>query len=142
MRIPVVRQASTCSRTMSTSSTGMPARAQYAASVPPSSSGRSTAARTTVRVGDARADPEREFRSSEGGAVAHEFTVEAVTAVIVPKAGHTLTEAQVLAHAALHLAHFKCPKGVVFVDALPKNPSGKLLKRSLRQQFERHFDAA
>ncbi|KRE25006.1 glycoside hydrolase family 65 protein [Agromyces sp. Soil535] len=35
-----------------------------------------TAARTTVRVGDARADPEREFRSHEGGAVAQEFTVE------------------------------------------------------------------
>ncbi|MGO9931750.1 MAG: hypothetical protein ACLPV8_08050 [Steroidobacteraceae bacterium] len=30
------------------------------------------------------------------------------------------------------MASFKAPKGVVFVDALPKNPSGKLLKRQLR----------
>ena len=30
---------------------------------------------------------------------------------------------------------FKCPKAVVFVDSLPKNPSGKLLKRELRQRF-------
>jgi fatty-acyl-CoA synthase len=30
------------------------------------------------------------------------------------------------------MAHFKCPKRVVFSEALPKNPSGKLLKRELR----------
>jgi fatty-acyl-CoA synthase len=33
------------------------------------------------------------------------------------------------------MAHFKVPKRVIFVDALPKNPSGKLLKRELRQRF-------
>jgi fatty-acyl-CoA synthase len=33
------------------------------------------------------------------------------------------------------MAHFKVPKAVVFVDALPKNPSGKLLKRELRTRF-------
>jgi fatty-acyl-CoA synthase len=31
------------------------------------------------------------------------------------------------------MAHFKSPKRVVFTDSLPKNPSGKLLKRQLRQ---------
>ena len=33
------------------------------------------------------------------------------------------------------LAGFKCPKGVTFVDALPRNPSGKILKRELREPF-------
>ena len=61
--------------------------------------------------------------------------VEAVTAVIVVKAGHSLTEAAVLAHCNSHMATFKCPKRVVFTDSLPKNPSGKLLKRDLRQRY-------
>ncbi len=58
--------------------------------------------------------------------------VEAVTAVIVVKAGQSLDEATVMAHCTQHMAHFKSPKRVVFTDALPKNPSGKLLKRELR----------
>jgi fatty-acyl-CoA synthase len=69
----------------------------------------------------------------------HPRWVEAVVAVVVPKAGATLSEDQVMGFAATQLAHFKCPKGVVFVDALPKNPSGKLLKRTLRQQFDALF---
>ncbi|MBP6901991.1 MAG: long-chain-fatty-acid--CoA ligase [Burkholderiaceae bacterium] len=72
----------------------------------------------------------------------HPRWVEAVAAVVVAKAGVTLSEAQVLAHAAAQLAHFKCPKAVLFVEALPKNPSGKLLKRLLRQRFEDHFGSA
>jgi len=64
--------------------------------------------------------------------VAHPRWVEGVVAVIVPKAGQTLDEAQVLAHCNEHLAGFKTPKRVVFVEVLPKNPSGKLLKRELR----------
>jgi fatty-acyl-CoA synthase len=60
------------------------------------------------------------------------YWIEAVTAVVVGKAGHALDEAQVIAHCRERIAHFKAPKRVVFVDALPKNPSGKLLKRELR----------
>ena len=58
--------------------------------------------------------------------------IEAVTAVIVPKAGVTLTEEAVAAHLEPILAGYKRPKFVVFADALPKNPSGKLLKKNLR----------
>ncbi|MDO8775016.1 MAG: acyl-CoA synthetase [Burkholderiaceae bacterium] len=61
--------------------------------------------------------------------------VEAVTAVIVLKAGQTLTEAAVMAHCTAHMASFKAPKRVIFTDSLPKNPSGKLLKRELRTSF-------
>jgi fatty-acyl-CoA synthase len=61
--------------------------------------------------------------------------VEAVTAVIVIKAGHTLTEAEVIEHCNQHMAAFKAPKRVLFTDSLPKNPSGKLLKRELRQRY-------
>ena len=61
--------------------------------------------------------------------------VEAVTAVIVVKSGHTLDEQTVISHCTQHMAHFKSPKRVVFTDSLPKNPSGKLLKRQLRQNL-------
>ncbi|MGJ7511006.1 acyl-CoA synthetase [Variovorax sp. GT1P44] len=64
--------------------------------------------------------------------VPHPRWVEGVLAVVVAKPGHALDEAQVMNHCAQHLASFKSPKRVVFVDALPKNPSGKLLKRELR----------
>jgi fatty-acyl-CoA synthase len=63
--------------------------------------------------------------------------VEAVTAVIVRKAGAMLDEAAVLSGCQGKLAGFKQPKRVVFVDALPKNPSGKVLKRELRLQLGR-----
>jgi fatty-acyl-CoA synthase len=52
-----------------------------------------------------------------------------------------LDEATVLAHCASTLASFKAPKRVVFVDALPKNPSGKLLKRELRKAHAALFEA-
>jgi len=71
----------------------------------------------------------------------HPRWIEAVTALVVAKPGAALTEAQVIAHCAGLLAHFKVPKAVVFVDALPKNPSGKLLKRELRQHHAALFQA-
>jgi fatty-acyl-CoA synthase len=72
----------------------------------------------------------------------HPRWVEAVTAVVVVKSGQTLDEAELLAHCNAHIASFKAPKRVVFVDALPKNPSGKLLKRELRRAHAALFDGA
>lgn len=63
----------------------------------------------------------------------HPRWVEAVVAVVVVKSGCALSEADVLQRASARLASFKTPKRIVFVDALPKNPSGKLLKRQLRE---------
>jgi fatty-acyl-CoA synthase len=73
----------------------------------------------------------------------HPRWVEAVVAVVVRKAdaaGAALDEATLLDHCADRLAGFKAPKRVLFVDALPKNPSGKLLKRELRQAYRTLFD--
>jgi acyl-CoA synthetase (AMP-forming)/AMP-acid ligase II len=46
-----------------------------------------------------------------------------------------LDEEALIAFAKQDLAGYKCPAGVEFVDELPRNPSGKLLKRVLRQQY-------
>ena len=65
--------------------------------------------------------------------------IEAVTAVVVPKPGASVTVEQVQAHARESLASFKRPKYVVIAESLPKNPSGKILKKDLRVQ---HADLA
>jgi acyl-CoA synthetase (AMP-forming)/AMP-acid ligase II len=59
---------------------------------------------------------------------------ESPFAVIV-RSDPDLTEAQVLAHCDGKLARFKLPKGAVFIDEIPRNPSGKILKRVLREHF-------
>ncbi|MBK3566705.1 acyl-CoA synthetase [Streptomyces sp. MBT62] len=59
--------------------------------------------------------------------------IEAVTAVVVPRG--EVTETQLIDHAREKLAHFKAPKRVLFVEKLPRNASGKILKRELRERF-------
>ena len=71
--------------------------------------------------------------------ISHPQWIEAVTAVVVPKAGANVTAGDIRAHAKDRLAAYKRPKYIVLADALPKNPSGKILKRELRQQ---HADLA
>ena len=61
--------------------------------------------------------------------------IEAVTAVIVPKAGAVISEDAIIGHCRKRLAGYKCPKTVHFADTLPKNASGKVLKRELRELF-------
>jgi long-chain acyl-CoA synthetase len=58
---------------------------------------------------------------------------EAVKAIVVPAAGTAPTEAELIAYARERLAGFKLPKSVDFAETLPRNPSGKLLKRELRE---------
>lgn len=57
---------------------------------------------------------------------------EVPKAFVVCKAGVTMTAEDVIAHCRANLASFKTPKHVEFVEALPRNPSGKVLKRVLR----------
>ncbi len=64
--------------------------------------------------------------------LSHPRWIEAVTAAVVLRDGQPATPEELIAHCQGRLAGFKVPKHLVFVDALPKNASGKLLKRELR----------
>jgi fatty-acyl-CoA synthase len=58
--------------------------------------------------------------------------IEAVVAVVVLRKAATATADELIAHARARLAPYKTPKRVTFADSLPKNASGKILKRELR----------
>jgi len=60
---------------------------------------------------------------------------ESPLAVVVPK-DPSLTPDEVIAGCKGRLAPFKMPKAVRFIDVIPRNPSGKILKRVLREQFD------
>lgn len=61
--------------------------------------------------------------------------IEAVTAFVVLRFGHEVDEATLQGLARQHLAPYKLPKKVIFVENLPRNTAGKLLKRELRKQY-------
>jgi acyl-CoA synthetase (AMP-forming)/AMP-acid ligase II len=61
---------------------------------------------------------------------------EAVVAVIQRKPGQHLSEEDVVAHCRARLAGYKKPRRVIFVDALPRNALGKVVKRELRIRIE------
>tara|TARA_B100000315_G_scaffold259757_1_gene317056 strand:+ start:60 stop:497 length:438 start_codon:yes stop_codon:yes gene_type:complete len=54
---------------------------------------------------------------------------------LVVRKSELLSDVDVLQFCDGKLARFKLPKGVAFVDEIPRNPSGKVLKRVLREQF-------
>jgi len=60
---------------------------------------------------------------------------ETVKAIVVARAESQPDPASILAHARTRIAHFKCPTSIDFVPALPRNPSGKVLKRELREPY-------
>ncbi len=60
---------------------------------------------------------------------------EAVKAVVVLKPGFDVTAEDIVAEASKHLASYQKPKTVDFVAALPKAPTGKILKRELRDPY-------
>ena len=70
----------------------------------------------------------------------HPRWIEMVTAFVVPRAGHMLDETSVIAYCRTVTSAYKTPKRVVIVDALPKNASGKILKRELRDHPEARKD--
>ncbi|MDI3404076.1 acyl-CoA synthetase [Streptomyces cavernicola] len=60
---------------------------------------------------------------------------EAVKAVVVPRAGAVLDEAEVVDFCAERLARMKKPRSVEIVDALPHNPNGKIDRRTIRERY-------
>jgi long-chain acyl-CoA synthetase len=60
---------------------------------------------------------------------------EAVKACVVLKAGATASPAEIIAWSRERIAAFKCPKSIDFIEALPRNASGKILRRQLREPY-------
>lgn len=71
--------------------------------------------------------------------IQHPKWVEAVTAVVVPRKGESIDAAELIELCKQHLAPFKVPKKVILAEALPKSPTGKLLKRNLRTDYSDLF---
>jgi long-chain acyl-CoA synthetase len=61
--------------------------------------------------------------------------VERVHAVITLKQGQNASSEEIIAFCKEHIARYKAPKTVEFVESLPKNPSGKIMKRELRKKY-------
>lgn len=67
--------------------------------------------------------------------VPHEKWGETAKAIVVKSPDVEVTEDEVIAFAKEWLATFKCPTSVDWIDVLPRNPSGKILKRELREPY-------
>jgi acyl-CoA synthetase (AMP-forming)/AMP-acid ligase II len=72
--------------------------------------------------------------------VPDEVWIERVHAIVVLKMGVTVTGDEIIEYCKQHLARFKAPKSVEFLESLPKNPQGKILKRELRERFWKGFE--
>jgi acyl-CoA synthetase (AMP-forming)/AMP-acid ligase II len=75
------------------------------------------------------------IRESAVIGVPHPKWGEAIKAIVVVKQGEALMEKEVIAHCRHHLGGYQVPKSVEFVAMLPRNPSGKVLKRELRAPY-------
>ncbi len=67
--------------------------------------------------------------------VPHEKWGETAKAIVVKAPDAEVTEAEIIAYAKERLATFKCPTSVDWADVLPRNPSGKVLKKDLREPY-------
>lgn len=60
---------------------------------------------------------------------------ESVKAVVVLREGHEATEQDIIEHCRKNIASYKKPKSVEFVDSIPVNPNGKVMRRELREKY-------
>ena len=84
-----------------------------------------------------------ESRVAEAAVVGlpHEKWGEAITAVVVPKPGHTIVEEETLSLIRAQLSPFKCPKAIITVESLPKTATGKIQKVEVRKRFADYYSA-
>ncbi|NNL85876.1 MAG: alpha/beta fold hydrolase, partial [Myxococcales bacterium] len=69
--------------------------------------------------------------------VAHSSLGEEVAAAVVLKDGTSVAEDELIRFSRRHLAHFKVPRRIVFLDALPRTATGKLVRHELTRRFQR-----
>ncbi|TDV42270.1 long-chain-fatty-acid--CoA ligase [Actinophytocola oryzae] len=72
--------------------------------------------------------------------VPNEHWGEVVHCFVVPRQGETVTTRQLVAFLRNRIADFKIPSSFELIDTLPRNPSGKILRRELRERFWQHLD--
>ena len=60
---------------------------------------------------------------------------ESVRAIVVKKPGAEVSADEIIAYARQQIASYKSPKSVEFIDVLPRNASGKILRRQLREPY-------
>jgi long-chain acyl-CoA synthetase len=64
--------------------------------------------------------------------VPHPYSGEAVKAYVVVRPGVSADEDDIVAHCEAHMARYKCPQKVMFVDQIPQSATGKVLRNALR----------
>jgi long-chain acyl-CoA synthetase len=74
--------------------------------------------------------------------IAEPATGEAVKAFVVLKQGQSISEQELIDYARERMAVYKAPRYVEFIDALPRNPAGKVLKRELRARAQQRQNTA
>jgi len=72
--------------------------------------------------------------------VPDDYWSERVRAIVVPKKGERPDDQEIMEYCRHRLASFKKPEAVVYVEELPRNPMGKVLKRVLREQFSQPIE--
>jgi len=64
--------------------------------------------------------------------------VERVHAVVALKENAVASENEIIAFFKDHVSSYKAPKSVEFLDSLPKNPQGKILKKEIQEKYWTH----
>jgi acyl-CoA synthetase (AMP-forming)/AMP-acid ligase II len=72
--------------------------------------------------------------------VPHQRWSEAITAVIVPRQGEKIDQGVLLTKLRERLSPYKCPKGIIITDALPKTSTGKIQKAALRKNYANLYE--